>query len=422
MFSRENNDSHKEERYQFMREQVKPQRKKQCLIWAKRLGILIVSACIFGGIAGGAICLITSRAKKNSTRNVVKINTYSATAAATAEPQETPATGGSNNSSRLTTENMNRMSEQLAAIGGQASASIVGVKNKTDAQDWFSEKQNNSKNVSFGIIYKENTKNYYIATTYNIVKEQHTVSVQLADETVVEGKVLDSDLQYNVAVITISKSKITQETQEKMHVAELGYGGGLRNGSDVIAIGCPNGVLYSVMTGHVSNNILYGTITDGEVKLFSTDIPYSEDGNGVVLDISGNVVGMITTKFTIETGTSGMGFIDMSNVSTILELLQHKQDVAYLGIEGESILEATASAHDLPTGAYVRTVYAQAPAYQAGMRVADIITKIDDSIVGGMTDVYNILLQHNSGEKVICTVMRKSGDKYITKKLKVKLQ
>lgn len=159
--------------------------------------------------------------KKNSTRNVVKINTYSATAAATAEPQETPATGGSNNSSRLTTENMNRMSEQLAAIGGQASASIVGVKNKTDAQDWFSEKQNNSKNVSFGIIYKENTKNYYIATTYNIVKEQHTVSVQLADETVVEGKVLDSDLQYNVAVITISKSKITQETQEKMHVAEL---------------------------------------------------------------------------------------------------------------------------------------------------------------------------------------------------------
>ena len=76
-------------------------------------------------------------AKKNSTRNVVKINTYSATAAATAEPQETPATGGSNNSSRLTTENMNRMSEQLAAIGGQASASIVGVKNKTDAQDFY---------------------------------------------------------------------------------------------------------------------------------------------------------------------------------------------------------------------------------------------------------------------------------------------
>lgn len=422
MFSRENNDSHREERYQFMREQVKPQRKKQCLIWAKRLGLLVVSACIFGGVAGGVIWLITGHNKKSNTKNVVKINTYSATAPATYAPQETPATGGSNNSSRLTIENMNKMSEQLASIGGQASASIVGVKNKADAQDWFSEKQNNSKNVSFGIIYKENTKNYYIATTYNVVKEQHTVSVQLVDETVVEGKVLDSDSQYNVAVITISKSKILQETQEKLQVAELGYGGSLRNGSDVIAIGCPNGVLYSVMTGHVSNNSLYGTITDGEVKLFSTDIPYSEDGNGVVLDISGNVVGMITTKFTIETGTSGMGFMDMSNVSTILELLQHKQDVAYLGIEGESVVEATASAHELPTGAYVKTVYAQAPAYQAGMRVADIITKIDDSSVGGMTDVYNILLQHTSGDKVTCTVMRKSGNKYITKKLKVKLQ
>lgn len=422
MFSRENNDSHKEERYQFMREQVKPQRKKQCLIWAKRLGLLIISACIFGGVAGGVIWLITNHGKKSSTKNVVKINTYSATAPATSEPQETPATGSSNTNSRLTLENSNKMSEQLAAIGGQASASIVGVKNKTEAQDWFSEKQNNSKNVSFGVIYKENTKNYYIATTYSVVKEQHTVKVQLIDETVIEGKVIDSDVQYNVAVVTISKSKITQETQEKMQVAELGYGGSLCNGSDVIAIGCPNGVLYSVMTGHVSNNSLYGTITDGEVKLFSTDIPYSEDGNGVVLDISGNVVGMITTKFTIETGTSGMGFMDMSNISTILELLQHKQDVAYLGIEGESIAEATATAHNLPTGAYVKTVYSQAPAYQAGMRVADIITKIDDSAVDGMTDVYNILLQHSSGDKVVCTVMRKSGNRYVTKKLKVKLQ
>lgn len=423
MFSRENNDSHKEERYQFMREQVKPQRKRQCLILAKKLGLLVVSACIFGGVAGGVIWMVTGHGKKENTKNVVKINTYSATAPVTCEPQETPATGDNNNaSSRLTIENMNKMSEQLAAIGGQASASIVGVKNKTDAQDWFSEKQNNSKNVSFGVIYKENTKNYYIATTYNVVKEQHTVKVQLVDETIVEGKVLDSDSQYNVAVITISKSKITQETQERMQVAELGYGGGLRNGSDVIAIGCPNGVLYSVMTGHVSNNSLYGTITDGEVKLYSTDIPYSEDGNGVVLDISGNVVGMITTKFTIETGTSGIGFMDMSNVSTILELLQHKQDVAYLGIEGESIIESTAAAHNLPTGAYVKTVYSQAPAYQAGMRVADIITKIDDSIIGGMTDVYNVLLQHNAGDKITCTVLRKSGNKYITKKLKVKLQ
>ena len=81
-------------------------------------------------------------------------------------------------------------------------------------------------------------------------------------------------------------------------------------------------------------------------------------------------------------------------------------------------MEATTSAHDLPTGAYVRTVYAQAPAYQAGMRVAD--NKRFSSIVVSMTDVYNILLQHNVREKLF--VRRKSGDKYITKKLKVKLQ
>lgn len=424
MFSKDNNDSHKEERYQFMREQVKPQKRKQLLVWAKRLGILSLSACVFGGIVGGIICIMMERADDTGTKNVVKINTYDSKAETTAGPDGTSAPGSERTISKKnqTIEGINRLSEQLASIGNDANASIVGVQNKSDAQNWFSERQNNSKNVAFGVIYKETSTEYYIATVCDIVKEQPSVNIQLLDETSVEGKILGSDAQLNVAVVSIEKKNISAATMAQMEVADLDRGNEIRNGTNVIAIGSPNGVLYSVMTGCVSNNKMSGSITDGEVKIFCTNMPYSEESNGVILNTNGKVVGMITTKFTLETGTAGIAFVDMSNISTVLELLRHKQSVTFMGIEGESINSTIASAHDLEIGAYVKDVYAESPAYLGGMRVADIITKIDGAGITGMTDVYNTLLQHSTGDEIVCTVYRKSGKKYITKDLKIKLQ
>ena len=39
---------HKEKRYQFIREQVRPQKKIQAVLFLKRFGILAVTALIFG--------------------------------------------------------------------------------------------------------------------------------------------------------------------------------------------------------------------------------------------------------------------------------------------------------------------------------------------------------------------------------------
>ena len=41
----------REERNRFIREQVRPQKRRQIIMWAKRFFVLIVAACIFGAIA-----------------------------------------------------------------------------------------------------------------------------------------------------------------------------------------------------------------------------------------------------------------------------------------------------------------------------------------------------------------------------------
>ena len=95
--------------------------------------------------------------------------------------------------------------------------------------------------------------------------------------------------------------------------------------------------------------------------------------------------------------------------------------IPYLGIEGRSIDEDVAEAHNLVEGAYVTEVYAGTPAYEGGMRVADVITQINGESIRGMTDIYNNLIKHKPKDKVVYTVHRKSGNRKVAKQIKVVL-
>lgn len=54
----------REKRNQFIREQVRPQKKRQVVLWLKRLTVLVASACIFGAIAGGVIIFVENHFSK----------------------------------------------------------------------------------------------------------------------------------------------------------------------------------------------------------------------------------------------------------------------------------------------------------------------------------------------------------------------
>ena len=53
--------------------------------------------------------------------------------------------------------------------------------------------------------------------------------------------------------------------------------------------------------------------------------------------------------------------------------------------------------------------------------MADVITKVDDTAISSMIDLYQELLKKKSGDTVIYTVSRKSGKQKIKKELKIKL-
>lgn len=411
----EDTEFSEEKRNQFIREQIRPQRKRQIILWIKRFVILLAAACIFGGVAGGLIVYIQNHFSKPR-EDKVKISTYSSSLPETSGLPEKAETQGN----EMNLNKANRFTQRLAAVGSKLDASLVGVKSKSSARGWLIG-EGSSQTVEYGLLVQESETAYDILTTQDVVQGQTSVIVQLMDDTTVEGTILGSDIQLNIAMICIQKSDIEEDLVSQMKVAKLGKGLEMTKGTNVIAVGCPNGVPGSVAIGRIINDMVDGSITDGEVQLYCTDIPFVENGNGVVLDTGGNVIGILTTGFIEETGTMGLSFIKLSEIMPVLELLQQKKNAPYLGIEGTSLDITRAKAHKLEVGAYVTEVYSGSPAYESGMRVADVIVKVDDNAVSGMTDIYQELLEKKTGDTVVYTVSRTTGNQQIRKKIKVKL-
>lgn len=404
---------HDEERYQFIKEQVRPQQRKYLIKWFKRLGFLLFAAVLFGIIAGSVIVYIQNYLLRP--KEVVKISTY------TDVPEETPGEIGKtaidNNTSLA---KLNKITQRLAAVGEKLDTSLVGIKQRSSAQNLLVGV--NSQTTAYGLLIQQTESYIYILTTNQVVEGQSTVVVQMSDNTVVEGTLLGSDTQLNLAIIRVQKSDMEAQLLSKMKVARLGSGRGLVNGTNVIAVGAPNGVLRSVVLGRITNTSINASITDGEIQLYCTDMPYTDKGNGVVLDTKGRVIGVLTTDFTEQTGLSGLSFIRISDVLNVIELLKRKQSAPYLGIEGKSLSSTVAEAHKLEKGAYVTEVYSGSPAYDGGMRVADVITRIDGDKVSTMSDIYRALLEHRPGDMVTYTISRKSGKEQFTKQLKIILE
>ncbi len=412
-----NEQIHREKKYQFMKEQVRPDRKKQAWATCRRLGMLAVTAGIFGGIAGATFLAVKFRFDKTPAKAVKMV---SSTPSSTVMPTPSPVRDAVSRGKKMNLSEYSRLSEELAAVGDTLEYSLVGVRGKQgDFKQWHGYVPGSQ--LSFGLVFQENHRHYYILTMGDAVKGQTSVQVRLADNSVVEGQILGKDDVLNLAVVSVRKEIISDELRQKIEVSSLAGEAQVVNGSKVIAVGAPSGVIGSVMTGSISHDEIAVPILDNELRVFSTDIHYCDQGNGVMLDEGGRVIGVITREFPEYTGKGGLSFVDAASIQETVRFLRKGKKAPYMGILCKTLQESVAQAHELDQGVYVTDVYAKSPAYQGGMRVADVIVQVDGMDIRSMEEIYRILAAHNKKETLVCKVIRSSGKKKVAKTIKIVL-
>lgn len=259
-----------------------------------------------------------------------------------------------------------------------------------------------------GIIFLENASSIYILTECEEIEEAEHLQIAFVDGSTAAGILCKTDPRTGLAVVQVPLSEISRETRENISVVTLGNSYSLQQAKPVIAIGSPtgdkDGVLYGVVTA-VSSKV---SVADAEYNLMTTDMIGSQEGNGVLLDTNGEVIGVITNKGEGESNI--IRALSVAQLRLLLETMSNCDAIKYLGIYGVTITDSQAKSLGIPKGIYVNNVDNHSPAMEAGIQRGDIITSLAGRTVRNMQAYTGCLQQQETGSRVNITVSRQNAE------------
>lgn len=264
-----------------------------------------------------------------------------------------------------------------------------------------------------GIVF---TEDGYILTNAHVVDEAAKLVVEVNDYEddsktyEYEATVIGSDTSTDIAVIKVDRS-------EKFIAAKIGDSDSLKVGQEVCAIGNP-GVTGDIMFAHtMTKGIVSGLnrvcLSEGyNLSLIQTDTAInSGNSGGGLFDMYGNVVGVVNSKIVTDT-FEGIGFaLTINEAKPVMEDLLsygYVKSRPVLGITTVELNEYRAQLYGvkLTKGLLVSDIREDAPVSRSGLRVSDVITKINGTNVETVADVQSIIGKLHVGDKITATVAR----------------
>ena len=328
----------------------------------------------------------------------------------------------------------------VSALVEESMPSVVSITGKTEYESYnmygfffgYGEKQTyEGESAGSGIIIGEDDDEYMIATNNHVVADTKELVITFADGKTAEAKIKGREADDDVAVISVKKADIDDETEKKIAVAKIGDSDKLKVGEGVIAIGNALGQGLSVTQGIVSALDRTIEAQGGTGKgLIQTDAAINPgNSGGALLNMAGELVGINEAKYS-STEVEGMGFaIPINSVLELLEDFSEREireavdedEQGYIGIQGQTIDSEMAQSYDMPEGVYVYKIVEGAPAENSGLREKDIITKFDGQSVDSMEDLQEVLKGYKAGEKIRITVERLVDSEYTEQELELEL-
>ncbi|MDR1293287.1 MAG: S1C family serine protease [Clostridiales Family XIII bacterium] len=352
--------------------------------------VVIIIAMLASGITGG---IIGSNIRGNAT------------------PPSVVGAAGSEDINILANSDLNT----TEAVAQKVLDSVVGITSTMTVEGGsyfgFDLGSQESGGVGTGIIVDASG---YILTNSHVVLDgaAEKIEVLLSDGSTVPGNLLWNDSSVDLAIL---KADATGKT---LKPAELGDSDKVRIGSYVAAIGNPLGLDFN---GSVTQGVVSGlgrsiTASDGTKSttmegLIQVDAAInSGNSGGPLLDKQGQVIGVNTAKAQAE----GMGFaIPINTAKPIVDKVIKTGgfERVYMGV---SAADASVIAEQYPDlgiatdekGAFITAISGDSPADNAGLKMKDIITAVNDKAIESSADLIKTLLNYSAGDTVKVTYKR----------------
>jgi serine protease Do len=247
----------------------------------------------------------------------------------------------------------------------------------------------------------------YIVTNNHVINGAVDIRVTLKDRRILPAKLIGADKLTDLAVIKINGTDLPN--------APWGDSTQLRPGETVLAFGNPFGFNFTVTRGIVSalnrpNPMSQNRRAPG--AFIQTDAAINPgNSGGPLVDARGEVIGINTFLVSSSDSFSGMGFAIPTQIvhPTVDALIKYgKVSHGYMGIGISDVTPDNAKFFhvDNNEGAVVTQVEDDSPASKAGLKVGDVIVKVNGEQVSDASQLQIEVGQKQPGTNIKLDVLR----------------
>ncbi len=276
-------------------------------------------------------------------------------------------------------------------------------------------RKRNRSGLGSGVII--NSKKGYIITNNHVIAKAKDIKVRLYDGREFKASLVGADPASDIAVIKIIPKNLTSvkfANSEKLLVGDF-----------VVAIGNPFGIGQTVTSGIVSALGRSGLGIEAYENFIQTDASINPgNSGGALVNLKGELVGINTAIIGSKgsSGSVGIGLaIPVNMALDVTEQLLKYGEVkrGYLGVSAQDLTGDLSKAFGINTirGSIITRVQIDSPAEKAGIKVGDVVTKINNEAIDNTAAMRNKigLLKVNS---IISMQINRKG-KIINAKVKI---
>ena len=345
----------KQDKYEFISEKIKdkPVNKKKL---AYHVCIVVLLAVLFGIVASVTFVLCQPKIdgmlhpKEDPTITIPKDEPEQETE--TEDPDTETETNEPDSEpqivyEQLTLDDFQTLQNEMYAIGKQANKFIVAVTGVKSNTDWFNNAYE-SKGQGSGIIIANSGQELLILTERKVIAEASSVYVTFVNDTSVEASIKKYDGNTGITVLSVPVDEIDNDTMKLISVAVLGNSLAITQGTLALAVGSPLGTNYSILTGNITSSAYSISTIDANYDIFTTDIVGSKNGSGALINLNGEVIGIVTQGYSSEGDQNTLTAISISKLKPLIEMLSNNKDIPYIGLEITTVTNTIAKENDIP--------------------------------------------------------------------------
>lgn len=304
------------------------------------------------------------------------------------------------------TEDFISMYSDIMKIRKEMSKSVLTVSSIIDGKDWFGNPIE-KRIYSSGVIVEKNDENIMLLVSLDRVRAASSIKIELNDTLSVDATIHDYESELNLAIISINSDDVPIKTLNMLSVANMGESYTLSVGSPIIAMGSPNGYPQSVDMGIITSIGSIVSITDYELDLFNTNILFNSESDGIIVNLKGEVIGLITRTLKRDLNKELSTIVGISEIKSYIDRMISQTPRIYTGIIAENIPQ-TGVTSDTTRGVYIYEVRKDSPAFNAGLMSGDIILSVGHRVVINMSNYYSAISSYEPGAEVIFKIKRTS--------------